>query len=189
MDDVIFAFSQVERREAERKAKAIPEQLLGSAWALESQTEAVIDALLAATTHDAPQSAIHARHVGEWAARIAEQMPCAPSPSFMRRCGVLADMDPLILEKLPEVRDCASVVRAFQRARMQRQHGELRSAALIVAIADEFQSLLGQSDERCGASNVMRAMVQCADEESREVIQALLRAARATHLAALPATA
>lgn len=189
MDDVIFALSEIERREAERKAKVIPEQLL-AAWALESQTEAVIDALLAAWTHDAPQSAVHARHVGEWAARIAAELSCAPSPAFMRRCAVLANLNPAILETLPEVRDCAPVVRAFQGARMQKAgNGELRSAALIVAVADEFQSLLDERSERRGASDAMRVMVQCSDEESREIVHALLRAAHATHLTALPATA
>lgn len=188
MDEITIF--ELDRLEAERKLRSIPASLLESCWARETQIEAVIDAILIAATCEDANAYAHARHVGEWAARIAAELPRAPSPAFMRRCGVLAGVDPAILARLPEVRKCAPVVRAFQRLRMGGNRGaETRTAALIVAVADEFESLLGERGGQRGAANAMRAIARCADDESREIVQALLRAARATHLTPLCVTA
>lgn len=192
MDDLNVTLSALDRLEAERRLRTMPRAIVESAWALESQTEAVVDALLAAWGYAAPETVVHARHVGEWAARIATELPRAPSPGFMRRCGVLANLNPAIIEKLPEVRDCAPVVDAFQRLRMcVRGASEVRTAALIVATADEFDTLaFGADANRCVSPlEALRVIMRCADEESHEVVQALVRAARATHVTSLAATA
>ncbi len=183
MDEITMF--ELDRLEAERKLRTIPGSLLESCWARDTQIEAVIDAILVTTCGNAGTYA-HARHVGEWAARIATELPFAPSPAFMRRCGVLAGSDPAMLARLPEVREYAPIVRAFQRLRMGGNGGrETRTAALIVAIADEFESLLSECNGQRGAADAMRVVARCADDESREIVQALLRAARATHVTAL----
>lgn len=190
LGNVELALATADRLEAQRRLRSIPADLLESAWARDAQTEAVIDALLVSSTASDGRMYVHARSVGEWAARIAAALPCAPSPAFMRRCGVLADMDPSVLERLPEVRYCAPVVRAFQRLRLSGEDGaEVRSAAIIVAVADEFDSLLSEDDCHRGAADAMRTMVRCANEKTREVVHALLRAARAANVNCLSASA
>lgn len=185
-----LAHATADRLDAQRRLRSIPAELLDSAWVRDAQTEAVIDALLICSMAADRCAYVHARGVGEWAARIAAVLPGAPSPAFMRRCGVLADLDPTVLEKIPEVRYCAPAVRAFQRLRMGAKAGvEAHIAALIVAVADEFDSLLAGDDGRRGAAHAMRTMTQCANDEGPEAFQALTRAARATKVDSLSATA
>lgn len=124
-----LTLATLERLEAERRLRAIPAGLLESSWALEAQTEAVIEALLAASTQD-ERACAHARHVGEWAARIAAELPFAPGPGYVRRCGVLADVDRVVLERVREARECAPVVRAFQRLRMADEGLATKSTAV-----------------------------------------------------------
>lgn len=175
-----LTLATLDRLEAERRLRSIPVDLLESSWALEAQTEAVVDALLAATAPE-ERAYAHARHVGEWAARIAGVLPYAPGAAYMRRCGVLSDVNPAILERLREVRDCAPVVRAFQRFRMADEGpGEIRTAALIVAVTDEFDSLIFDCDNerRQSPNDALRMMIQCASEENRPIVDALRRAVR-----------
>lgn len=109
-----LAFAEVERLEAQRRSRSIPRSTPESARRCEAQIEAVIDAILA-TTFDANERAyVHARNAGEWAARIAEILPEVRPARFMRRCTVLADCNPSVLKGLPEVRDYAETVAAFQ---------------------------------------------------------------------------
>lgn len=175
-----LTLATLERLEATRRLQSIPAALLESSWALEAQTEAVIDALLAVTAAG-DRAYAHARHVGEWAARIAANLPCAPNTAFMRRCGALADLDPATLERVREVRDCAPVVREYQRLRMRLEApDEIRTAALIVAVADEFDSLIFDCDDedRHSPNDALRVMTACADTESRDIVAALGSAAK-----------
>lgn len=160
----------------------MPAEMLESSWARDVQTEAVIDALLVFSTAADTRMYVHARNVGEWAARIAAKLPCAPSPAFMRRCGVLSEVDPAILERLPETRDVALAVRAFQEIRMAEDtiHGVARIAALIVCVAQEFDSLaFGAPDRRVSASDALRMLQRTASNETREVVRALALVLRA----------
>lgn len=172
-----LAIATVDRLEAERRLRSLPPNLLESAWALEAQAEAVVDALLVATAQG-ERGYAHARHVGEWAARIVAELSFAPSSAYMRRCGVLADIDPAIVERVREIRECAPVVRAFQRLRMAVEGpGEIRTAALIVAVADEFDTLVFDCDDehRHSPNDALRMMIRCANDEGRPIVDALRR--------------
>ncbi len=171
----------LDRLEAERKLRSIPAVLLETTWVLDAQVEAVIDALLAAATAGDERAYAHARHVGEWCARIAANLPCAPGAAFMRRCGVLADLDPAVLERVRDVRDCAAVVRAFQRLRIvEEREPEVLTAALIVAAADEFDALIFEADEerRLSPSAALRTICAAANEQTRPIVRALVQTLR-----------
>lgn len=192
-EDLAATLATLERLEAERKLRSIPAPLLESSWALEAQTEAVVDALLAALAGGNDREYAHARHVGEWCARIAAELPCAPAPAFLRRCGVLADTDPAVLERIREVRDCAPVVRSFQRMQLCADTiGGIDSAgARIIAVAEEFDSALFAADEerRYSPGDALRMLIQTADEHTRPIVEALRRALRNAPATLLHATA
>ncbi|HLI94647.1 MAG TPA: hypothetical protein VKT72_01015 [Candidatus Baltobacteraceae bacterium] len=173
VDELSAAPAILDRLEAQRKLKSIPAVLLESAWVLEVQVEAVIDAVLVATTGGSDQAAAHARHTGEWASRIAAELPHAPGPAFMRRCGVLAQIDSAILARVRELREYASAVRDFQ-------HGGDSIAAHILAVAAAFDSLIvaASPEERYPPSDALRMISQSADETTRSVVEALRRACR-----------
>lgn len=193
MDDVGLTLATLDRLEAERKLRVMPTEFLECGWALEAQREAVIDALLTASTASRPSDYIHARHVGEWSARIAQRTDSALHASFMRRCGVLAEIDPDVLDRLPEVREFAMVVRAYQSIRIGEDmtDGIARTAALIVAVADEFDSLAFEPDieRRCSPNDAIRMMSRCAEEKNRAIVQALMRAVREAPIVPLPTSA
>lgn len=174
-----FTLRVLDRLEGERKLRAIPKALLESAWASEAQTEAVIDALLTATSVGKPGAYGHARQVGEWAARIGVHVANAPSPAFLRRCGVLADVDPWVLERLAEVREFASTVRAYQSMRIGAPVGDgpQRTAARIILVADEFDSLAMGADVTPPAE-ALRIMQRHATAEVRPFVSALLQAVK-----------
>ncbi len=172
----------MERLEAERKLRCIPAPLLESSWVLDAQTQAVVDALLVCSTSADDRAYAHARHVGEWSARIAAEVPCAPEPAFMRRCGVLADVEPVVLERIPEVRDCAPVVSAYQRLEMSGDvlGGFETAAARIIAVAGEFDSLISTADaeRRYAPADALRMMARTAGEQKRPLVNALRAAMR-----------
>lgn len=179
-DDLALTLIELERLEAERKLRSIPAPLLETTWVLDAQVEAVVDALLIATATGDDRAYAHARHTGEWAARIAGELDFAPSAPFVRRCGVLADVDPAIVERVREVRECAPFVRAFQELRVGQGRAEVQTAALIIAVAEEFDSLIFACDEddRYSPGDALRMMRNCADDHTTPIVQALLRAIR-----------
>ena len=181
--DYASTIATLERLEAERKLRCIPAELLESTWASEAQIEAVIDAILLATMVGDGRAYAHARHVGEWAARIAAEVPDAPSPAYIRRCGVLAAVDPAVLERVREVRDYAPVVRMLRRLRMYDiDIADVRTEALIVAVADEFDLLTFACDDelRYSPKDALRIMARRANDERHAIVSALLRAVRKT---------
>lgn len=183
MEDLALTLSTLDRLEAERKLRSMPASLLESSWARATQREAVIDALLTVLTSGSPSAYAHARHVGEWSARIAQHVVSGPDASFLRCCGVLSQMDPGVLERLPEVRKFAPVVRTFQSIRMGQDAtgGIARRAALIVCVADEFDSLaFGSADARLSPSDAFRIMERSATDEILPIVQALRKAAHRT---------
>ncbi len=173
VDDLSGTMATLDRLEAQRRLKSIPAVLLESAWALEVHVEAVIDAVLVATTAGNDGTVAHARHTGEWASRIAAELPQAPNPAFLRRCGVLAKVDPAILARVHELREYASAVRDFQ-------HGGDSITAHIIAVAAAFDSLITAAppEERYAPSDALRMIVQSADAATRSVAEALRRACR-----------
>lgn len=182
--DLDFTLRGLDRLEAERRLRSLPAEVLANSWAGQAQTEAVADALLTAATLDRPAAYVHARHVGEWAARIAACLPGAPNAEFMRRCGVLAELDPEVLERLPEVRECAPVVRAFQSRRLgQDAGGSLAQAAgRIIGVADEFDSLAfaPQAPRRISPGEALRMLQRAVTPENAEIVRALAQAVRST---------
>ncbi len=180
MDDPQLTYATLDQLEAERKLRSIPACLLESTWTREAQVEAVVDALLVATTVDDLRAYAHARNTGEWAARIATALPCSPGAAFMRRCGVLADVDPAVLQRVPEVREYAAVVRAFQALRVAGigEDDGVQTAALIVATAEEFDAMICAPDATCAhsPSAVLREMFHSATPESKPILHALVRA-------------
>lgn len=162
------------RLEAERRRHASehPEAARGE----QEHLDAVLDALLEAAAENEGAYA-HARHTGEWSARIAQALAFGPDPEFLRRCGTLAELDPAELECVPEVRDCAPVVRAFQELRMSQAYAEeVRSAPLIVAVADEFDARI--MGDPAAAADALRAMWQSSSGRLRPIVAALVRAVR-----------
>lgn len=179
MNDSDLVLTELRRLEAERKLRTLPRALLESSWANEAQIEAVVDAVLTCATAADARALAHARHVGEWAARIACHLPEAPSLPFMRRFGVLADVEPAVLESLPEVRDLAPAVREFQYVRMG-EVAEPHVATLIVAVADEFDSLIENAnrDARMSARDALHYMQRSAKPNTMPIVQALRHACR-----------
>ena len=176
-----LTLGELERLEAERKLRSIPAVILDSTWVLHAQEEAVIDAVLLATTAGDNRAYAHARHTGEWAARIATELPGSPAAEFMRRCGVLADANPAALERIREVRDCTRVVRAFQHMRLGGDASpDVVVPALIIAIADEFDLRIFEDldAERYSPNNALRIMQRSAEARTTPIVQALLRAVR-----------
>lgn len=170
---------ELDRLEAQRKLRSIPAALLDGAWVLEAQQEAVVDALLITAAAGDERAYAHARHTGEWAARIAAELPFAPRPAFARRCGVLAELDPAVLECIPEVREVSAAVRAFQRLRMSKSvEPDVQAAALIVAVADQYDGMIfaGPETKRCSPKDALRMMLRTADAAAIEIVQALRRA-------------
>ncbi len=165
------------RLEAERKLRAIPASLLESAWVREAQIEAVIDAVLAISAGSDTSAYAQAREVGEWSARIAGALKAAPDAARARRIGVLRDLDPEALKRIPELRDLAAPIRDYQRYAIG---GDDRAGTLtlIVAVADEFVQRIGRDQRGLGASPSLVIEVMHARSEGalRSVVAALATA-------------
>jgi len=127
--------------ETERKLLAIPAAILELAWRREAQVEAVVDAVLHSTFVDDQKSYAQARRVGEWCARLAVALPYGPDPSFARRVGVLREIAPSLLERLPETQPIAAVVRMCQKQSLSKDI-DAPTIALIVAAAEEFETCI-----------------------------------------------
>ena len=157
MDDEL-TLHELSRLEAERKLRALPVTILETAWVREAQIEAVIDAVLVVRHGDA-RAVAQARHTGEWAARIAAALPEGPDPALARRAGVLFDIEPTVLERIPELRHI----------------GKRGQAWRIACVAREFEAQIAP-DER-GRFHSPRAVLQAmranADAESRPIVEAL----------------
>jgi hypothetical protein len=185
--DEELTLHELRRLEAERKLRTIPAQVLDAAWARDAQIEAVIDAVLAVTYAGNATAYAHARQVGEWCARIATALPYGPEPSFARRAGVLADVDPVALERIAELKHYAACVREYQLSSIEDIDG-VTTIAMIVAAADEFDGRIGP-DSRGYVNSpgaALRAMMANASNMRRPVIEALSNAARPsrnTHVA------
>lgn len=172
--DQELTFHELGRLEAERKLRAIPEDLLQTAWVREAQIEAVIDAVLAVTLGADALAYAHARHTGEWCARIAAGLPFGPDQTFARRVGVLCETDPNALERIPELAHFAGYVRDYQRYAIEGPDSP-STMSLIVATADEFDSRVspGENDASVSPQRTLRAMLAASDELSRPILETL----------------
>lgn len=172
MDDDL-TLHELRRLEAERRLASIPEEALEAAWVREAQIEAVIDAVLAVTLDD-QMALVHARHVGEWSARIATALEFGPDPSFARRVGVLSDVDPDALERIPELFRFADHVREFQTISIKGTVAP-KTVALIVAVADEFDRRVMEYAKNRGPSPsvALAQMLAEANHEMRPIVEAL----------------
>ncbi len=174
MDDEL-TLHELQRLEAERRLLSIPEGVLETAWVRSAQVEAVIDAVLAVTFGADAAGYAHARHVGEWCARIAARLAYAPGPSFARRAGVLCDVDPAALDRIRELEHLATYVREYQNYAMKGSENP-RTLSVIVAVADEFATRVAQEihGRTVSPNSVLRTMIMDADETSRPVLDALM---------------
>ncbi|HEY5341257.1 MAG TPA: hypothetical protein VIK27_09545 [Candidatus Aquilonibacter sp.] len=182
MDDTL-TMHELERLEAARKLRSIPPEVLEIAWVREAQVEAVIDAVLVVGMASDPAAMAHARHVGEWSARIAGALEYGPDPSFARRVGVLADVDPNALDRIQELRHVASHVREYQAFAIAGAENP-RTLALIVTTASEFDHRVAAANARSAAS-VLRAMLVAADDSARPIVAALAAAFERNTVSAL----
>ena len=162
--------------EAERKLLAIPAAILEQAWRREAQIEAVIDAVLHTTFGGDPDGYAQARHVGEWCARIAMELPYGPDRSFARRVGVLRDIDPDILAALPETAIFVDHVREYQGLHVGAVAE--RTMSHIVAVADEFASTItpGANGVSFSPRRALAIMKAGATSSNAAIIDALERA-------------
>jgi hypothetical protein len=172
-DDLSALLTTLERLEAERKLRSMPSAVLETAWVLDAQVEAVIDAVLVVATAGDHRAFAHARHTGEWASRIAAEVPDGPDPSHMRRSGALAGIDPALLARIPELREYAAAVTAFQSSADS-------ASAKIIAAASAFDELIAAPDAaaRYAPGDALRMLCQSATPRTRGVIDALRRACR-----------
>ena len=177
--DEQLTLHELRRLEAQRKLQTIPRLILDTAWVREAQVEAVIDAVLASLVGGDAQAYVHARHVGQWCERIAEALPFGPNPSFARRVGLLAEVDPETLERICELKHVAASVRDYQAAAIlgAREH---QTMSTIVIVAEEFESRIaprsdGTSDS---ASAVFKCMLERAPQGHLPAVAALGRALR-----------
>jgi hypothetical protein len=164
--DFEITLHELDRLEAQRKARTLPAAVLETAWVREAQIEAVIDAVLVVGLSDAALA--RARHTGEWCARIAASLGDGPHPSLARRAGVLSAIDPSVLERIPELRHVA------QRAKSPQ-------LASIVEVAREFAARI-EPDERGHVTSpvvVLRAMSANANAVTQPIVEALQSALRA----------
>jgi hypothetical protein len=181
--DEELTLHELGRLEAQRKLRAIPERALKTAWVREAQIDAVVDAVLAVTADADARAYSHARHMGEWCARIAAGVPHGPDSSSARRVGALHAVEPSALERIPELRHLAKHVRDYRRG----ESGEPVNRclmSLIVSAAEEFDNRLS-SDENghCASPQLaLRSMLARADERSRVVVQALMKAVRSENV-------
>lgn len=181
--DEELTLRELGRLENERKLRSIPGHVLETTWVREAQIEAVIDAVLAATFSGSPESLVHARHVGEWCARIAAGIEFGPDPSFARRVGVLADIDPGVLEMLPELECFTASVRAYQQVSVTG-YNIPSATTLIVHVADEFARRLNRYEHHNGPSPsaVMIGMLTESNEGTRVSVEALQAVLHLRHI-------
>lgn len=178
MTDEELLLHELQRLEAERKLRAIPRVILETGWVHEAQVEAVIDAVIAVSLSGDVAAIAHARHVGEWCARIACQMRGEPKPSFARRLGVLADCDPSALAMIQELRHLAPYVEQYQRTQVGATNDNPDVASLIVRVASEFDERI--ASEQRSPGEILREMGCRSDEASRPIVQALIDALRSS---------
>ncbi len=116
----------------------------------------------------------HARHVGEWCARIAGSLACGPDRQLARRVGVLAGADPAALERIDELVRYAPFVRDYQSWVMLETKNP-RTTSLIVSVADEFDTRVARSGKgnEASPSAALRSMAAQADEAQRPIVEAL----------------
>jgi len=172
--DEELTLHELNRLEAERKLRAIPQVILETAWVREAQIEAVIDAVLAVAIGGDAAALVRARHVGEWSARVAAALPHGPEPSFVRRVAVLSDADPDALDRIPELQHLGPCVRDFQAFVVERAQ-EAHIVSLIVAVAGEFNERVMDfaQDRGPSPSLVLREMLAAATDATRPIIEAL----------------
>jgi len=182
MDEEV-TLHELRRLEAERKLRTIPMQVLDSAWVREAQIEAVIDAVLAMSYAADVAGYAHARHVGEWCARIASLLAFGPNPAFARRAGVLFEVDPTSLERIAELEYLARYVGEYQRCAIEREPN-ITTIALIIAIADEFDARITSAEMGLSASAVLRSMEARSSASTRPIVDALALAIRSISSAA-----
>ncbi|HTV92532.1 MAG TPA: hypothetical protein VMG98_07430 [Verrucomicrobiae bacterium] len=161
--DIELTVHELNRLEAERKLRTIPQAVLETAWVREAQVEAVTDAVLAVALGGDAEALARARHAGEWSARIAAALPGGPDPSLARRVGVLSQIDAVVLERIAELRHIA------------RPSEQLRS---IASVAREFDARISPDEHgRCASPHiVLRAMLAHADDVTRPIVTALAAA-------------
>ena len=174
--DEQLTLREVRRLEAERKLQSIPEAVLETAWVREAQVEAVIDAVLSVTVGGEARAYAHARHVGQWCARMAAGLPSGPDPVLARRVGVLADVDPAVLDRVDEVAHLAPYVRDYQAAALDPP--ETASVmSIMVMVAAEFEQRLATCRYGTYATPlaVLRTMMASGTSVSAPVLDALSR--------------
>ena len=156
--DEELTLHELARLEAERKLRTLPAATLETAWVREAQIEAVIDAVLVVGSRDAGAEA-RARHTGEWCARIAAALPDGPDPAFARRVGTLFDIEPAMLERIPELRNIARRGRTW----------------LVACVAREFETRIAPDEQGRYRSPraVLQAMRVNADADTRPIVEAL----------------
>lgn len=169
--DEELTIHELGRLEAERKLRDIPGEVLTVAWVREAQVEAVLDAVLAVSCGGSAGAEAHARHVGEWSARIAAALPYGPDPAVARRTAVLADLDPTALERIPELQHLARHIADYQHFAMGAADGEPRVLSLVIAVATEFDARIG--GEGRSPASALRSMLREANGSTRAIVKAL----------------
>jgi hypothetical protein len=169
--DEQLTLHELRRLEARRKLRTIPQHVLETTWVRDAQVEAVIDAVLVLTVRGDEKAYAHARHVGEWCARIATALPVGPEPSLARHVGVLARADPSALERIEELKHLGSYVRDLQSA-MSSGRSNCRSASAIAMVANEFAARIAAIEAPSPAA-ILRSMISEATASTDPIIKAL----------------
>jgi len=152
---------ELARLEAQRKLQRLPSEILETAWVREAQIEAVIDAALAFAMGGDVGALERARQTGEWSARIAAQLGYPGDIADIRRAGVLQEVDPLVLARIPEL---AHLPALAENARVGQ----------ILGVADEFVcGLAAQGECAVNPRVVLGKMREKASPSILPVVEAL----------------
>lgn len=103
----------------------------------EVHIDAVSSAIATATL--APADRSKTERVAEWAVRMGEELGFE-DVKLIRRCALLRHIDPVSIEAIPEVAQCAPIVRCYQNGGV-RQRGIAKDVTLGAGILEAAEKL------------------------------------------------
>ena len=100
--------------------------------------DAVADAIATAT--GSPQARIKAHAVAKWAVQMAAELG-AGNEKMIRRCALLREVDAASIEAIPELRECAAIVRCYQNGGIRRPGDWSEDVLLAAGIIEAAERL------------------------------------------------
>lgn len=158
--------------EASRRSVTYGDEWAQVAAFTELQVETLIDAILYATTAADVVKCTHQRNVGEFAARMAQQLGGLLDPVFVRRVAVLSVAPDTVLNLIPELRFYADIVRYLETGEFVGDNALCVVIESIIKVAARFHDLI--AIDGVLPAPALRALM-CDDSLSQEFVAALAR--------------